>query len=467
MRRKPGDVVLQGYNNPNQCGICLTNAVFALIVSSELLMAEVKNMTNRDSEFIQRFMDDLKFDPYMEFLEPQKPVITPGDLLRTKFIPTSEGRFSEDTLYGLAGDYYLLRSYLQRMWVDWCDRPEPSEFIVEACYNEIQQQKAKYSQSEVWGLILRDLFHQKQLTEQHFALDVDKTAIYFNEINFLELYWTEAHVSLLDYKRLDRNFLNMMNLPVTQPLTNYIEQNNLIPKHISISFDTFLTKEIHPLTYKLFYECLEQLNNRPGYVHEFVCPGLEIVFDKRSEKLPLNFNRDDLRHNFKYKNGHLVYKVTGISFLSLSVEENHENVDLILKNNMDRNINWLDPEIRRCEANMFTNFMDYITNVKQRLDLAAFAQGMQQSLRLFLRNICAYQKETFAIPGPGTSRPCHYFSITRKNNKWIILNDDIVVDIGDDHSFWSVFKFEHVAGILLERVPPNKNERETFSYDLK
>ncbi|KAI3388211.1 hypothetical protein SNEBB_006111 [Seison nebaliae] len=374
------DYLLQGYNNPEQCGVCLTNAVFALIVSSDLLMAEVRTMETKDHKSIRNFMFNVKDDPYVEYIQPLVPLITPGDLLREKFIRTSQGRTNPPTTFGVAGDYYLLRSYLHTVCGNNRTRPTPPGNRVESCYIEIQNEKVKNGPFTAWEIILKDLFGSRQLTEERFKFEEFKGATYFNEIDFLSLFWREDHVFLLNYKRMNLNFLHMMNLPITQQLTNYIEKNNLIPKHIAINSMALRTKEIHPLTYKIFFECLEQLDAFPNYVKAFACPSLQIVIDKRAEKLPLHFNPENLRHNFMYKREHLFYKVAGISFLSLDTERNHISVAEILKHYMGRNINWYDPEVRRCEADMFTYFMDYIRNVRRRLDLAGLAQRLEENL---------------------------------------------------------------------------------------
>ncbi|KAI3384324.1 hypothetical protein SNEBB_002494 [Seison nebaliae] len=448
--RNPEDLVLQGYNNP--CGVCLTNAVFALIVSSNLLMAEVRTMETKDSEFIRNCMDNFQLDRYVQNAQPLLPPITAGDLLRDKFIPTSEGRINVPTVFGLAGEYYLLKGYLQRICLNRRDRLIPPGNRVESCYDEIQREKVATYPYQAWEPILKDLFHPRQFTQEEFRFNERQKATYFNQIDFLSLFWLEDHESILNYNRLPLDFLHMMNHPITHQLRNYMGENNLVPKHIAVNSETLPTKELHPLTYQNFFECLEQLNNNPHHAIQLVCPDLEIVYDRRGEKLPLNFNQANLEQSFIYEDRELVYKVTGITFVTLDVEENLINVDLMLKRHRLRVINFDNAEIRQCEANMFNNLMDYLTIVRQRLDLVALAQRLENDLRDFMQNICFYQQENFPIPIGRGRIACHFFTVTRKNNKWIILNDDFVTDIKDEELFWSAFKFEHVVSILLEKT---------------
>ncbi|KAI3388207.1 hypothetical protein SNEBB_006107 [Seison nebaliae] len=449
--RNPEDVVLQGCNNPTRCGVCLPNAVFALIISSNLLMAEIRNMETKDSVFIRNFMHNVKRDPYIENRRPLLPLITAGDLLRDKFMTTKERRFSPPTTFGFAGEYYLLKSYLETVCLNRRSRPIPSGDIVESCCHEIREQKVMGFPYKAWERILKDLFHPRQSTEEIFKFQ-GLEATYYNEIDFLSIFWLEDHESILNYNRLPLNFLHMMDRSVTQQLRNYMENNNLEPKHIAINSETLLTKELHPLTYQNFFECLEQLNGNTRQVNRFFCENLEIVYDRRGEKLPLNFNQTNLEHIFHYEARELLYRVTGITFVSIDVEENRVNVDLMLGRHRLRVINLDKAEIRQCEANMFSNLMDYLTIVKRRLDLVALARTLENDLRDFMQNICFYQHENFPIPFDPSMVPCHFFSVTRKDNHWIILNDDIVINIEDEQVFWSVFKFEHVVSILLERT---------------
>ncbi|KAI3384323.1 hypothetical protein SNEBB_002493, partial [Seison nebaliae] len=448
----PEDVVLQGYNNPDRCGVCLTNAIFALIVSSDLLMAEVRNIQTKDPLFISNFMVNVKRDPYLEDIQPLLPLITAGDLLRNKFIPTSEGKINQLSIFGFAGEYFLLKSYLRTICLNHRDKPIPPGNRLESCYDEIQQKKIVGYPYVAWRPILRDLFYPKQLTEIEFRFNKYQGATYFNEINFLSLIWVDDNESILKYKRLGRNFLYMINHPVNQRLKNYMEYNNLVPKHIALSSTSFPSRELHPFTYKIFFECLEKLKDNSTHVDRFVCPDLTIFYDFRGEKLPLNFNQANLEHSFMYRNRNLFYKVTGFTFLSLDVEENGIKFDVISRRHWYRDININSDEIIECETNMFLTLIEYITTVKQRLDLAAVAQQMENDLKYFMRNICFYQQETFRGPYALQVLPCHYLTVTRKNNKWIILNDDIVIHIEDEQLLWYAFKFEHVVSILLEKT---------------
>ncbi|KAI3384325.1 hypothetical protein SNEBB_002495 [Seison nebaliae] len=399
-------------------------------------------------------MHNVQRDPYIEHRRPLLPLITAGDLLRDKFMTTKESRFSQPTIFGFAGEYYLLKSYLETVCLNQRTRPIPPGDIVDSCCHEIREQKVIGFPYEAWERILKDLFHPRQLTNEIFQFQEFENleATYFNEINFLSIFWLEDDESILNYNRLRQDFLHMMDRPVTQQLRNYMEENNLVPNHIAVNSQVLYTKELHPLTYQNFFECLEQLNGNSRHVNRFVCPDQKIVYDRRGEKLPLNFNQANLEHSFEYEDREIFYKVTGITFVSLGVEYNIENVNFILTRNRLRLINFDNAEIRQCEANMFNNLMDYLTIVRRRLDLVALAQRLENDLRDFMQNICFYQQESFRTPFEDHDVSCHYFTVTRKNNKWIILNDDIVIDIEDEQVFWSVFKFEHVVSILLDKI---------------
>ncbi|KAI3381722.1 hypothetical protein SNEBB_008098, partial [Seison nebaliae] len=409
---KPEDVVLQGYNNPDDCGVCLTNAVFALIISSNLLMDEVRNMETKDPYFIRYFMLKVKRDPYLVNDKPVLPLINEGDLLRNTFIETNERRFSRRSTFGFAGEYYLLKSYLQTVCINDRVRPIPPGDTIESGCDEILETKIQGFPYDAWGPILKDLFLPRQLTEEKFefpGLEVLQ-ATYYNEIDFLSILWLEDNKPILDDNRLNPNFLHMMGRRYIPQLKDYIEDNSLVPKHIAINSENLLTKQLHPLTYQNFFECLEELNDSPRHVVRFVCPDLEIPYDRRGEKLPLNFNQANLQQSFFSEGRELFYKVTGITFLALGVDHNIENMDFILRRNILQVINLDNVEIKQCEANMLRNLMEYITIVRERLDLAALAQRLENDLRYFMQNICFYQKEAFAIPKESDTRPCHFFT---------------------------------------------------------
>ncbi|KAI3378592.1 hypothetical protein SNEBB_002627 [Seison nebaliae] len=449
---KPEDVVLHGFNNPLKCGVCLTNAIFALIVSSELLMAQVRTKETAKKSFITKFMKNVKQDPFLEKKPPVLPLITQGDLLRDKLLRTSKGKTTHSATFGFAGEYYLLKSYLETICLNKREKPIPPGNKIESCYIEIRDRKTSSYPYEAWELILNDLFYPSQLTKKNFEFQHFKEGTYYIDINFLSLFWMDDNQSILKYKRLPPNLLYMLNDPISRQLTNYMEHLNLVPKHIALNFEIDNPKELHPLTFKNFFQCLDKLKGGLNKVDRFVCDDLTVVYDNRGQKLPLNFNQANFGHSFMFKGKEIFYKITGITFVSLYVGGNHLKIQRISRYYASQNPNATNNDLIECETNMFFYLMEYITTVRRRYDLSTLALRLEHDLKSFMRKICYYQYEIFKIPYAEDEQSCHFFTVTRRNKKWIILNDDSIINIEDEEFFWSAFKFEHVASILLVKT---------------
>ncbi|KAI3383566.1 hypothetical protein SNEBB_001231 [Seison nebaliae] len=450
--RKPENLLVHGFNNPDECGVCLTNSVFALIMSSELLMAQVRAIQTANKPYVKKFMKIVKKDPFLEKKSPLFPLITQGDLLRDKLLRTSKGKVTHNTQFGFAGDYYLLKSYLDALYQNRRDKPMCPGNKVQSCYAAIRGQKVNGFPYEAWGTILEDLFNPTKLTKKTFEFEQFKMATYYKEINFLSLFWMEGNPQRHTYKRLPQNLLYMMNDQISQELTFHLENNKFVPKHIALNFRPYDVKELHPHTFRNFFKCLDQLKQDFQYVDRFECDELTVLYDHGGEKLPLNFSQVNFQQSFMYEGQKMDYKITGVAFASLYATENFVDFNDIIEHYAPRPPNISNDDLLACEKDMLKLLMDYIIHVNQRSDLVELLERLKDDLMFYMRNICYYKFDQFHKPFPMEGEPCHFITAIRRNDKWIILNDDFIIDIEDEELFWSAFKFEHVVSILLDKT---------------
>ncbi|KAI3385395.1 hypothetical protein SNEBB_008489 [Seison nebaliae] len=462
------NIELGGFANSLDLGVCLTNAMLTIIVSSESLMVKIKRMVLEETTIIDEFAAVVQRDPHANCFH-SIPLISAGDLLRHNLIKASNGQFC-GYRFGLAGTYYLLKQYLRVLKtsvlnINMRDNIRYLYVPTHTCLNDIQREKLHCHVFDGWQPILTDLFHPLKLTVSNFKLrnKEGEGVQYFREIHFLNIGFTpqKTDTNAL-YSRLPINLFETINMPIFQKVGGHLMHNGLIPKHISFNYRLYDYLEIHPATVREFANILFPLKDQEEQITDIDFHEITVISQYSSIKLPKDFKEENLRQKLVFgPQSTLLYDVQSISFLLLN--EREAEMDDIIRNFQSVSSSTIQQdELETCSANIFHMLTEYLTNVLKDQKLLNLADSFKDQIIEHMEYICRFQFETFYKEIEDQNLPCHFLTLARRNNKWIVLNDDFIADIVDWKTFYQIFKYEHVSSIMLDKVGgADSNEFDT------
>ncbi|KAI3389277.1 hypothetical protein SNEBB_011161 [Seison nebaliae] len=458
-----------GFVNIVTLGVCLTNSIFSQIISSELLMSKVTNLMTKNGTLIRQLVKAVEEDPNAYCIHPHELVGT-GDLLRHNLIEATKGREC-DYRYGLAGEYYLLKHYFQllstrQMRINKTHNSKRAFGEMEtSCAQNIRKTKLISTRISSLNLILKDLFDSIHFQSTMFDLDIKEMAVYHSEINFLSIEQKMPHPHFHQYSTLSSNLFTFLNEYAYEHLKRrFFYHKSSAPDHIMIDYGMeYLKYELHPKTFGSFYAFLDTYNlarMRGSPFLQYSFDDVMLAYGSVGWMLPKDFSPNFVRQKFVVEFHNYIFDVKSISFIllkhyeiSLRMVKQHNFQYYMSNQNKYVGTEFVEsPYIKTCYSNLYYMLMDYMVNVTKYSDMDILSNILGNEIMSNLQEICRYEYRYFSsMTSPG-DQECHYFTVARRNNKWIIIHDSFISEILDFTLFYKAFKFEHVVSIWLDKV---------------
>ncbi|KAI3385412.1 hypothetical protein SNEBB_009287 [Seison nebaliae] len=450
----------------NHCrmGVCMTNAVFALLLSSASLMEYLNklyesNMTVDFNEYINKIASD----PYCKGPSFWHPPI--GAFVNRGII-AADTHEELDSMFGLSGDYVLVRQYDDYKRHKWqgCDE-EATEILahfalIDRACEAIQSAKITASPFIRSNRIFKDIFQQEErdsvemVNERMFGLK------YISSLKFLNLNFI---VQTMD---VDLNFWQHRPLPAIPSLALYEDtrkeldaallEHRIEPTYIQINFQQTALPEISPNLYLKMVKIIDVVRQRlmeGNGIDDISFDDFSIGILPLAVNLPESFGRDttasQMGLNSLLKFG---YEIRGFSFL-LQEEE------FIVYGDVEKSD--IDDEITtECVIDIKARLNEFMNNLPEGYDLltmefAQVAMMMEETFDIILRDFCRtiHEKSHLQQLNRYESATVHGFSlIKRPNEEWWIISDESPIKIEDIKLAARVLRYENLQSIFYERI---------------
>ncbi|KAI3385413.1 hypothetical protein SNEBB_009288 [Seison nebaliae] len=435
-----------GFYNDEKIGVCMTNALLTLIISSPKLLEEVRRIVTVDRQTIHEQMEKVILDPNGENFEICSWMKVEEYLGQSLLDATQ--RDIVHSKYGTAGNYYLLKNYLRNLKERKLKRNFPSSnssSIMEMCYDIINDQKMKYRSFINWHKILSDLFH-RQIQRAEWKCDNiydEWKYMWYGTLNFLNIQLDPFDRNPLYFWKNDYitpNIFDLISSNGFKRLDRSLNERTSIPKFISINFNFETKEEFHPSLIKCFGDKIYEIisNDNKHYDDAELFDEIDILLQFKSLKLShFPYENNSIFLRFPLTNtGDSIYELRGITFCL--VENNIHNISTIRHLIKKFNIDYSNEKHIDCSSYLYRQIENYISTFHTREIISNISSIFKLNIIEILKKICAYFQLLHDRDYLEASSDCncHFYSLIKGTTKWMLMNDDdtlIIDDVKDAH----------------------------------
>ncbi|KAI3388851.1 hypothetical protein SNEBB_005840 [Seison nebaliae] len=430
---------INGFYNSPELGLCLTNTLLSMITSSLNLMSIVKC----------RFGDcppniDYQVSDVYRLLCNRSPkygiaTVTASDVLIKGICDNYDGK-KHGSLFGVAGDYYLLKNYSSKIMP--LEFYEPSRIICHKLTRIIRGTKNNLSSDfKRWTDLIEDLLTPKYVSKFDFPFDF----VWYSKIKMLniELVFDGLSFNPLENRQFHRDYQNLFKHNETRKLNNILTAGNTKPKIIFFGFNKWKSVRLHP---RFFYNFINSLNetyilykqkNIPYHLKNF-----PVHFYPQTMSTPLDLNQYGNEYPFRFNNTNFMYTLKSISITLVNEKIihlfdipistiNNDEIDQCVKQIINRTITLLEERTLR----EIIHFM--------KLNIILIKYQFSKVCAFFLNADLGtdYSSDRVYI---------HAIALIFRNHKWIMMNDELSFAIENIRTITQMLKDESISSVLLE-----------------
>ncbi|KAI3385214.1 hypothetical protein SNEBB_001956 [Seison nebaliae] len=426
-----------GFFNDAMLGICGTNVVFGLIMSSRWLMEIVREKRNACSN---RFYDGRS--KVLEFVEYKTDLLPPieNNILSNILVDglcTIDQNITYQSKYGLSGQYCLFKAIKEKELT--FDRKYP--------YDEIDQQMTTYTSPlfrfHVLVVDLLDGVYREVLEEKFLS-------IYYPNLKVLNVEFVSVKGvhNYLDIHPFLPTYLNFIGDETIGAISHKIKYTYDDVEVIHLGFEYEPGIKLHDRTYLMFVEfltimILEDYNDLPY-------PDFSIFLNRQLFTVP-RINRNILLYPFPIEQQNRQYQLKALSInLYNEAEINLKEIPISYTKNK---------EITECVENIRQKTLNYIhhrnNSIIPRI-LNKYLIDYEDQFNGLCRELLN-KGELYTKLMENTHR-VHSLSVISKDGIWYCMNDDQSFQIDDIERFSVMIENEIVEAVVLEKIEKENYE---------
>ncbi|KAI3379310.1 hypothetical protein SNEBB_003009 [Seison nebaliae] len=429
---------LVGFYNDLNLGVCITNSLLSIILSSDYLMHRIHE-DMKHNFYNESYVAEIRKNPCTSTCVPR------GSISSAQILRVGMSKIKGCELYaaplGVSGDYFLLKYY---------NSPYVS-YRRESCREIILRCKDAVSGYERFDAILTELFEEKFGDYMVHPFQVS----WYPKLQFLNLnYWIYDQVNrvgkgLWDTKRISTQiFQDLTEREIFGINRRFKTEKIETPQFICIYMAQSYLPEIHPSFYVYLTQTLGEMfdnNIKPSLNNLNNFP---VYYVEKGVKLPNSLTEDNLKYEFPF-----------------DITQNHDySIRTIVLHMMDELFFYLEPVIRRCNPEIQTflsrectmmniakleNYMTDVTSEEFQNYLPNYSNLIMETVTCVCNHIENSKDNPNFFP---MLMGLHALALVRKEeNQWILMNDDLPFVIEDIDKFRSFLRNEKVALLFFEK----------------
>ncbi|KAI3387941.1 hypothetical protein SNEBB_000646 [Seison nebaliae] len=427
-----------GFYNTDDLGVCLTNVLLSLILSSKKLLSKVRKVDHYD----EKPMEAIKTNPII-LVESIKNSIDYVDVLSHGIRQIADNK-PDKPPYGVAGDYHLAKSYRNM---------ECKYNGTISCERLIILSKDMHCSFERLDTILYDLYDSDYYTfyEKYLVGSWHPDLQLFNIIyNYDKAPMSKNIDNPWIVKRLPSNMLGKLASTAAEAIGIEFTMMNVDPEFLALWFGSSNRPEFQPVFFDSFIAQIIDLLDNNRNVSFYAVRNLNVVFKPSTIKIPLNLHSNRRKTYHLPLNGYEDKKY----FLRTILLTLQEHFTVKLKKMpfvpMESNV-----EIGNCTiAGMMT--LEETIEVLNNKRLIQYTKINFNNIAKIFWRICSYFVKNQNTPN---FYPEYYGShgialINNEKNEWILMNDDKSFMIDDIGVFQYHLRYQRLSTAFFERIQP-------------
>ncbi|KAI3385096.1 hypothetical protein SNEBB_009222 [Seison nebaliae] len=247
-----------GFLNPDKLGVCLTNTLLSLLLSSATLMNEVRENISKAKCDLLEYVEQVTNDPLVK--QPTRKHFSSGDYLRQSLVDAQEGKLST-SVHGVTGLYMLIKNYEKTRNLKkenkiysrklFCP---PSISKEDLCTIIIREDRPSGPSYIRWSNLLNDVLDHKNEETENYKYKDDWMFSWRSSIKFLNVqielskfanvpFWKHVHLQKNPFELLRQDSFEKFNKIYTNDI-------KIKPQYFLLHLESTSNPEIHPSTYQ-------------------------------------------------------------------------------------------------------------------------------------------------------------------------------------------------------------------------